>query len=299
MPDLRCRYLGCLLGLACGDAVGTAVEFSARGSFPPVTGMLGGGPFSLQPGQWTDDTSMALCLAESLVERQGFDAHDQMVRYLNWWKWGCFSSTGQCFDIGMTVAKALQRFAVTDDPFAGSTDPMAAGNGSLMRLAPVVLYYYPDQPAAIHYAAESSRTTHAAAEAIDCCNLFAQQLLNALSGKEKAAILTDISQQPAESQVQSIASATYLDKTASQITGSGYCVPSLEAALWSFASTDSFEQAILVATNLGDDADTTAAITGQIAGAYYGVKAIPSDWLEKLSMRDDIETLALRLLKKA
>src|SRR5215831_13959691 len=143
-PKLRDRYEGTLLALACGDAIGTTVEFSPRGSFSPVQGMVGGGPFSLKPGQWTDDTSMALCLAESLIERQGFDARDQMVRYLNWWRWGYLSSTGDCFDIGMTTKAALARFEETGEPFAGSVDPQAAGNGSLMRLAPVVLCFYPD-----------------------------------------------------------------------------------------------------------------------------------------------------------
>src|SRR6476620_148941 len=106
------RFAGCLLGLACGDAVGTTVEFSPRGSFPPVTDMVGGGPFGLPPGYWTDDTSMALCLAESLITQGGFDAADQMARYANWWKWGHRSSTGVCFDIGMTVRAALNRYLV-------------------------------------------------------------------------------------------------------------------------------------------------------------------------------------------
>ena len=123
------RFLGAMLALACGDALGTSVEFSARGSFVPLTDIRGGGPFSLKPGYWTDDTSMALCLAESLLQKQGFDAQDQMGRYLNWWKWGYLSSTGDCFDIGMTVRCALQSFQETGDPFSGSVDPDAAGNG--------------------------------------------------------------------------------------------------------------------------------------------------------------------------
>ena len=116
---LRDRYEGAMLGLACGDAVGTSVEFSPRGSFPPVRGMSGGGPFSLEPGQWTDDTSMALCLAESLIARGGFDPRDQMGRYVNWWRLGYLSATGKCFDIGMTTQAALARFEATGDPFAG------------------------------------------------------------------------------------------------------------------------------------------------------------------------------------
>jgi ADP-ribosyl-[dinitrogen reductase] hydrolase len=142
--SLKSRYMGALVGLACGDAVGMAVEFSPRGSFQLVTGMIGGGPFGLKPGQWTDDTSMALCLAESLLSKGAFDPADQMTRYLNWWHWGYLSSTGDCFDIGMTVQRALAHFQISGDPFSGSLDPASAGNGSLMRLAPVVLFAYPD-----------------------------------------------------------------------------------------------------------------------------------------------------------
>lgn len=298
MSDLLNRYRGCLLGLASGDAVGTTVEFSPKDSFPPVTTMTGGGPFSLLAGQWTDDTSMALCLAESLTTRKGFDAQDQMNRYLNWWQWGYFSSTGQCFDIGTTTAEALRRYSLDGNPFAGSVDPKTAGNGSLMRLAPVALYYYPHAEQTLRYAADSSRTTHAAPEAVESCRLFAQILMNALSGKDKMRVLTDIAERPEQENLRQIAEGRYLDKPRSAIFGTGYCVQSLEAALWCFAHSDSFEQAVLAAANLGDDADTTAAIVGQIAGAYYGAQGIPGDWLSKLWLYDDIDRLARQLLEK-
>jgi ADP-ribosylglycohydrolase len=164
-PDVADRARGALLGLAVGDALGATVEFMSPGSFAPVTDMIGGGPHRLQPGEWTDDTSMALCLAESLVECGGFDATDQMRRYVQWYREGYMSSTGSCFDIGNTTRAALHRFERDDEPFAGSTDPRSAGNGSIMRLAPVPIYYHHDPRAAISYAADSSRTTHAAAEA--------------------------------------------------------------------------------------------------------------------------------------
>ena len=167
-PSLTERYRATLLGLACGDAVGTRAEFQPRGSFAPLTDMVGGGPFNLKPGQWTDDTSMALCLAESLLNKKGFDAADQMGRYLNWWQSGYLSSTGECFDIGMTVREALTRYLENSQPFAGSTDPYTAGNGSLMRLAPIVLYYFPDPERIRRFSADSSRTTHAAPEALEC-----------------------------------------------------------------------------------------------------------------------------------
>lgn len=159
-PILSARYLGAFVGLACGDAVGTTVEFSPRGSFAPVTGMVGGGPFRLKPGQWTDDTSMALCLAESLLTRGAFDPHDQMTRYLDGWRSGYSSSTGECFDIGIATRAALARFRQTGEPLSGSTDPATAGNGALMRLAPVVLYFYPVIEKVVTHAAESSLATH-------------------------------------------------------------------------------------------------------------------------------------------
>ena len=165
---LRKRFRGALLGLAAGDAVGTTLEFTFPGTFEPITDMVGGGPFELEPGQWTDDTSMALCLAASLVECDGFNGIDQMKRYVFWWREGYMSSTGTCFDIGNTVSAALSKFERNPaEAFHGSTDPMTAGNGSLMRLAPIPLAFYNDPEIAIAMAAQSSRTTHGAAVAVD------------------------------------------------------------------------------------------------------------------------------------
>jgi ADP-ribosyl-[dinitrogen reductase] hydrolase len=289
---LKDRYRGSLLGLACGDAVGTTLEFKRRGSFAPITDMVGGGPFNLKPGQWTDDTSMALCLAESLLQKGGFDARDQMGRYLNWWQWGYLSSTGDCFDIGMTVREALTLFQNTDNPFAGSTDPYSAGNGSMMRLAPVVLFYYPDLQNVRTFSVDSSRTTHAAQEAIDCCLVLAQAICNALGGASKGQVLELADIPLMAPKVKAIAAGGYRDKPCAEIVGSGYSVASLEAALWCFDHTDSFADAVLAAANLGDDADTTAAIVGQLAGAYYGAAAIPSEWLGRLWMADEIQGMA-------
>lgn len=286
------RYRGSLLGLACGDAVGTTVEFMPRGSFSPVTDMLGGGPFNLKPGQWTDDTSMALCLAESLLHKGGFDATDQMGRYLNWWKWGYLSSTGECFDIGMTVREALGAFQQSGEAFAGSTDPYSAGNGSMMRLAPVVLFYFPDLENIRLFAAQSSRTTHAAQEAVECCLLLAEAVSNALGGVSKEQVLRFSNTSLSAPKVAALARGDYRGKTHAEIVGSGYAVASLEAAFWCFDNSASFAEAVLAAANLGDDADTTAAIVGQLAGAYYGVHAIPIGWLGRLWMRDEIQEAA-------
>lgn len=294
--DQSDRFRGCLLGLAVGDAVGTTVEFKARGSFAPVTDMLGGGPFVLPPGAWTDDTSMALCLASSLIDVNGFDPRDQMNRYCNWFEQGYLSSTGECFDIGNTTRQALQRYRETDDPFSGSLDPKSAGNGSIMRLAPVPLFYFPDRSQALHYSVESSRLTHGAPECLEACRLLGDILLRALRGNAKSELLFSTNPDSLTvAALKNIARGDYRSKFENDIRGTGYVVDSLEAALWCFWTTDSFGGAILKAANLGDDADTTAAVCGQVAGAFYGVSAIPAHWLEKLVMRREIEEMADRL----
>ncbi|GAP97897.1 ADP-ribosylglycohydrolase family protein [Leptolyngbya sp. NIES-2104] len=290
------RFRGCLLGLATGDAIGTTVEFQQRGSFSPLTDMVGGGPFNLKPGQWTDDTSMALCLATSLVTMGTFDAADQMNRYCDWYEQGYLSSTGKCFDIGNTVRQALQHYKHSGNPFSGSTDPKSAGNGCLMRLAPVPMFYFPERDRILHFSAESARTTHGASECIDASCLFGEMLFRALSGMSKTEILFSSSPETiASPSIQAIACGEYQRKQSREIRGTGYVVASLEAALWCFWTTESYEQAILSAANLGDDADTTAAICGQVAGAYYGESGIPAHWLEKLTMRDEITKLAEQL----
>lgn len=291
------RYRGTLLGLAAGDALGTTLEFKSPGTFGPISDMVGGGPFSLQPGEWTDDTNMALCLAESLVRMHGFDAEDQMSRYVRWWQEGYLSCTGQCFDIGMTVCAALSKYMNTDDPFAGSTDPHSAGNGSLMRLAPVPLAYRSNVNLAIHYAAESSRTTHAAPAALDACRYHAALIVGALEGRAKEELLSpNFYAGQLVTEIAKIAAGSFKEKNPPAIAGTGYVVRSLEAALWSFYRSDSFEKGALLAANLGDDADTTAAIYGQLAGSFYDVNAIPEKWLQKLSMRERITELADNLL---
>ena len=294
------RARGALLGLACGDAVGTTVEFLRRGTFARVTDMVGGGPFRLKPGQWTDDTSMALCLAESLVECERFDPVDQMNRYVDWFRRGHLSSTGVCFDIGNTTRRALADFVRTGDPFSGPTGPDTAGNGSIMRLVPVVLAFFPDRQRVRHFSGESSRTTHGAAEAVTSCQILGEILAALLSGDTKESAL--LSAQPPSSaspRLEDIVAGSYRSKVDREVRGTGYVVDCLEAALWCFWSSDSFEEAILLATNLGDDADTTAAVCGQLAGAHWGDEAIPKSWLEKLAMRDSIQTYADKLLAAA
>lgn len=276
------------MGLAVGDAVGTTVEFSPRETFATLTDMVGGGPFNLRPGEWTDDTSMALCLAVSLIDCRGFDATDQMTRYCRWRDQGYMSSTGFCFDIGETVNNALDQFQKTREPFSGSTDLQSAGNGSIMRLAPIVLYYYPDAQAISYYARKSSRTTHGALECVDACQLLSEYLRRCLDGRERRDVLWDVDETFESSRINAIAKGAWRDKTEDQIRGSGYVVECLEAALWCFANTGSFREAVLRAANLGDDADTTAAVCGQIAGAYYGIAAIPARWIDCVVMKKEM-----------
>ncbi|MEZ5064037.1 MAG: ADP-ribosylglycohydrolase family protein [bacterium] len=292
MPTPRERFRGCLLGLACGDAVGTRVEFLPRGAFAPITDMKGGGPFGLPPGYWTDDTSMALCLAASLIEKGRHDAHDQISRYVRWWQDGYLSSTGRCFDIGNTTRAALSRFLESGDPITGPTDPYSAGNGSIMRLAPVAMFWANDVDTAEKMAAESSRTTHGSPESVDGCRLLARMLVAALGGASKEECLAAGSGRDYSGKIASIAAGGWRSKSEDAIRGTGYVVESLEAAVWSFHHSDTFESAILRATNLGDDADTTAAVCGQIAGAFWGVEGIPESWREKIVMRDEIEGMA-------
>lgn len=274
--ELLDKYRGCLLGLAVGDAIGTSVEFMPRGTFEPVTDMTGGGFFNLPVGYWTDDTSMALCLGTSILECDGFDPIDQLERYVKWYREGYMSSTGKCFDIGRTTRDALMRFEKTHSPYCGSVARLSSGNGGIMRLAPVVLAYHDplDIEAACEYAVNSSCTTHASKE----CREASHELSRVIS----AAIGDTLLYWPEH-------------KTIDQIRGSGRASESLEAAHWCVWHTDNFKDAVLAAANLGDDADTTAAITGQIAGALYGVESIPKEWLDKLYKRDMIEKMAIEL----
>ncbi|WP_141058723.1 ADP-ribosylglycohydrolase family protein [Stenotrophomonas rhizophila] len=295
--DLQNRYRGALLGLAAGDAVGTTLEFKPRGSFEPLTDMVGGGPFDLEPGQWTDDTSMALCLAESLIRCDAFDPRDQMNRYANWYQHGYWSSTGACFDIGVATRGAIHTYLVTGEPLAGNTDPDSAGNGSIMRLAPVVLRFA-RKPELQAMAALSSRTTHAAGECLDACRLLAVALERALAGCDKAEVLDLAAIEVSSQRLRDIAAGGYRSAQRDQVRGTGYVVDSLEAALWCFHQHDTLAGAVLEAANLGDDADTTAAVVGQLAGAFYGAAGIPAAWLARVHRGDEIAALADGLLQR-
>ena len=256
--------------------------------------MVGGGPFDLKPGEWTDDTSMALALAESLVAHPNLDPADLMTRFVAWRDRGRYSCLGHCFDIGSTVDRALDRWLQTGDPMAGSTDPATAGNGSLMRLAPVALLHWPDRGKLADVASRQSMTTHSAAEAVSACVAFAMVLADAIEGKPRHEVLKP-RQDDYAGDIAPIMAGRWRDQPRTAIKSTGYVAHSLEAALWAVNETNDFRSAVLLAANLGGDADTTAAITGQLAGALYGLSRIPTDWLEVLAWRERIISLGERL----
>lgn len=288
---VRDRAIGALLGLAVGDALGTTLEFKARDSYPRLTDMVGGGPFRLKAGEWTDDTAMALALADSLSGNPALDEADLMRRFVDWHEEGAYSCTGTCFDIGITTRQALSRWKASGNPIAGSTDPQTAGNGSLMRLAPVAIRHFRDRASLRDVAARQSRTTHAAPEAVDACVTYAEVLADAIEGRKRSEVLRE-RLEPASGAIAGIMAGSWRGKPRKSVKASGYVAHSLEASLWSVGRTGDFASAVLLAANLGEDADTTGAITGQLAGSIYGTSAIPSRWLEKLALRPRIITMA-------
>jgi ADP-ribosylglycohydrolase len=297
-----------LIGLAVGDALGAAVEFEVPGSFEPVTGYREGGPHGLEPGEWTDDTSMALALADSIAEA-GWDVNDQAERYLAWWRTGAYSVNGRVFDIGTTTVAALQRFQQSGDAMtSGDSSEYASGNGSLMRLAPVPIAYarlFPDRLGLlVERAVESSRPTHASPQCLSACAYFSVVLAGLVHGRPREEVLNPdwppLQQLreifPLHPEVEDVSRGSFRHQEPPTIRGSGYVVKSLEAALWAFHRAWDFRQAVLQAVNLGDDADTTGAVCGQLSGACWGESEIPQEWREGLAGRELIERAVQGLL---
>jgi ADP-ribosyl-[dinitrogen reductase] hydrolase len=292
---IRDRAVGALLGLAVGDALGTTLEFRSRDTYPLLTDIVGGGPFRLKPGQWTDDTAMALALADSLHGADDLDEHDLMQRFVAWWREGTYSCTGTCFDIGNTTRAALSWFEKTGNPIAGDSSPHAAGNGSLMRLSPVAIRWWNDADKRRDAAARQSRTTHAAPEAVDACVAYADLVAEAIAGHPTRGLLT-----PRDTgfsgAIGPIMAGRWRGQHRDTIRASGYVAHSLEAALWAVGRSGSFAEAVLTAANLGEDADTTAAIAGQLAGAIWGDSGIPASWLKRLAWAPRIRMMAEGLI---
>ena len=302
------RKRGCLFGLAIGDALDAAVEFEPPGTFAPVTGYRGGGPHGLGPGEWTDDTSMALALADS-IGSVGWDLNDQASRYVQWWRTGKYSVNGRCFDIGVATQKALAEFVVAGDALvSGDPSERASGNGSIMRLAPVPIRYANLNPGNIaelcRLARESSLPTHASGQCVSACRYLGVALAALIRGAERDEVfslgwsgLREVeAEEPLHPLVREVAAGSYRRKTPPEIQGSGWVVKSLEAALWAFHEAESFEEAVLKAVNLGDDADTTGAVCGQLAGAYWGEESISGALKEGLARTDLIESALTKIV---
>lgn len=284
------------MGLAIGDALGAPIEFEKRDTYEPITGFRAGGPFHLKEGQWTDDTSLALCMGYSLTEKKEFDAADMMKCFHAWWKKGHMSCTGHCFDIGNTTKAALTRFEGEGELFSGaSTDP--ATNGSIMRLAPIPLYFYDDLEKTIFYSGESSRLTHAPPSCIDACRALGLFIHRALQGdtKEKILFYEKGMLGSISAEIEDVLLGSYKIKSRVEISAAGFANTCLEAALWAFYHSDNFNDGVLLAVNLGEDSDTTGAVYGQLAGAFYGVKSMREDFINGLWDKELIEKLAVKL----
>lgn len=300
---LRERFQGALLGLAIGDALAANTQFRKPGTFAPVGDLLGGGPFDLPRGAWTDDTALALLLAQSLLEREGFDAQDQVQRFVLWQRDGHGSATGQCVGISASVARALATAQYRRQPFAGSHDPEQLDKDPLSRVAPVVMYFFADPNTAIARAAEAARITAQAPMVLDCVRLLAAMVRQALTGRDKAAVLRPPRDMwmavNTRAEVLAVYEGSYQRRMPPEITGGGHVVQALEAAMWAFHHGETFREGALLAANLGRDSDVVAAAYGQLAGAYHGVSAIPGIWRNSLMRNELVLDTADRLLTHA
>ncbi|KIW19884.1 hypothetical protein PV08_00459 [Exophiala spinifera] len=331
--SLRSRIRGSFLGMAVCDALGGPVEFKPRDTFSKVTSMLPNANFGIPAGCFTDDTSMALCLARSLLDRSGrHDTADQVKKYIAWWRKGYMSSTGECFDIGNLTRDALsvwseylakqgqrrnpddnaQQAAAREaqaDVVARYSGERFCGNGSLMRVLPVALVSE-DHDMAIELARQSSLPTHPHTRCQHACMIYVSVVVQALQGCSKSTMASTLGCSISSTRSphhRGRVAGEYVEAVLKQrlgryqtvedwrstppdsIRSTGYVVDSLEAALWAFFSTDSFEQGATRAVNLGDDADTIGAIYGGLAGAFYSVDGVPERWIADMKNIDLME----------
>jgi ADP-ribosylglycohydrolase len=279
------------LGLAVGDALGKTLEFTVRDTSPLHTEMTWGGAFNLPLAVWTDDTSMALALADSLLASHGFDGADLQRRFLRWMDEGEYSPTGRCFDIGITTHQALTRLRQTGNPVAGPIDENSAGNGSLMRLAPAVLYTLSDAGELSPIGDWPEQHNPRRAPGDPMLRVLCGPAETGHWGRRKNQLLAgrNLGGHPA---VSALAMGSWKGKARNDIRSSGYVIHTLEAALWAIDQTDSFEAALVLAVNLADDADTVGAVAGQLAGSIYGMDAMPPRWLRDLAWRERLVVTA-------
>ncbi len=295
---LEDRYAGCLLGLGAGDALGAPLEFMSpsqiRIKHGTVREMIGGGWLHLRPGETTDDTAMALCLAESLAEKGAFDREDAASRYVAWLKSGPR-------DAGNTTRASLTRIAEGMDIDQASAavhsevEGKTAGNGALMRCAPLALAF-PSEPETLiaHTKSDAGITHHDPLAGLGAAalNLLVAGALG--PAKDKASLLEQTHEILA-ARDESHALPDPAGKKAADLRPTGYVLDTLECALWAFLNAKGFEACLVLAVNLGGDADTTGAVCGALAGAWYGASKIPARWLSALDRRPSLARVAKRL----
>ena len=301
MTDFLSRARGALVGLAVGDAVGTTNEFKVASTFKPITDMVGGGPFLLKPGQWTDDTSMALCLADSLLAKGHYDSFDVMERYQRWFSKGYRSSTDRCFDIGGQVRAALFDFEHEQRVPVTAERSNRAGNGAIMRLAPVVIagFEHREIREIVVTAGLSARETHYSVEAEAATEVFAALLVGALLGWAPEHIINvgwASTGHAFDEMAARVISTDPAERASWESETSGYIVHGLRLAVHGLLDFPSFKDATLAIANMGGDADTNAAIYGQLGGAYFGIEAIPASWRSTLHQGEEIDALARALV---
>ena len=290
------------MGLAVGDAVGTTNEFKWAGTFDPITDMVGGGVFGLEPGQWTDDTSMALCIADSLLAKGRYDSFDVMERYQRWYKEGYRSSTGTCFDIGNQVTRSLWDFREQQRVPTSAERTTSAGNGAIMRLAPVVIAGFEsrDPREVVATARLSARDTHFSVEAEAATEVFAALLVGALLGWSPEQLM-DVSWASTGAAFDEMAARVISPdpqvRASWEAETNGYIVNGLRLAVHGLLDFPSFKDATLAIANMGGDSDTNAAIYGQLGGAFFGVEAIPASWRNALYEGEQIDALARALVE--
>jgi ADP-ribosylglycohydrolase len=299
-----------MMGLAVGDALGMPVEFCPVDTTDPIREMRPAVRFDrisrkeieLPAGAWTDDTSMALCLADSILTLGSFNSEDQLQRYLKWFRSGYLSAIDQCFGIGPTVRGVLEAF---ESGAHSPGDPTATTNGALMRVSPVGLAYCADSVKAIELSGESSRTTHKSRESVDACRYMGSLLVGVVNGVRKDELLSPFffpgssrgywDATPLCPEIARIAAGSFKLKKPPEINGANEAASTLEAALWAFWESDNFANGCTMAVMLGLDTDTTAAVFGAIAGAYYGIDEIPTEWKSAIAKHDIVMEYAERL----
>jgi ADP-ribosylglycohydrolase len=298
-----------LFGVAVGDALGVSAEFTGREELRanPVTGMAGYGKHGQPPGTWSDDSSLTFCLAEALT--QGFDFKTIGQNFVRWRQEGFWTARGSVFDIGGTTARAITRLASGVKPeTAGDDDENSNGNGSLMRILPLLLYIA-EKPAGERFriTQQVSSLTHRHVRSVTACFIYLELARYLSIGMKKsdayksvrvvtAGHLASLNVPKDERRLfDRLLKGNIQDLSEDRIKSTGYVMDTLEAAVWCLMTTESYSEAVLKAVNLGEDADTTGAVTGGLAGLLYGYKSIPEEWIDMLARKDDIEDLAARV----